>query len=373
MKSTLKATQRVAPTRRQAALLTLSGLALATTSTAASAAASDIRTVSAAQRAADQQTLLNLINEFRAQNGVGQVRHSAAIAAVMEAEAIRQFKAGYFSHGSEFYGNPMVKGNHFASEVIALSYNDRLSELMNFWKNSAPHRRELLSPQANVVAIGMCYGHGSSLPWRVLANVGIYGFAAGMGPNDYTSTITAQGNPQGAGSSPVTGAIDSRLLGHYQAQGGNAAYGQPQGAAFSSIGGAVIQNFERHRTIYWTPAHGSQTVYWPGAIGNRFAAQGFEFGSWGYPMNSEYAFAGGARQDFVKAGQICSVYWSAATGARVINGRGAIAARWFKLGGPAALGFPATDETRGADGVVRVTFSGGTTINWTFWRGTWES
>ena len=61
------------------------------------------------------------------------------------------------------------------------------------------------------------------------------------------------------------------------------------------------------------------------------------------------------------------------TGARVIIETGAISARWYALGGPAVLGFPVTDEIRWVDGVTRVTFSSGTTINWTQARGTWVS
>ena len=76
-------------------------------------------------------------------------------------------------------------------------------------------------------------------------------------------------------------------------------------------------------------------------------------------------------EDFVKGGRINSVYWTPSTGARVINESGAISARWYSLGGPPALGFPTTDETMGSDGVIRVSFSGGTTINWTATRGTW--
>ena len=147
MKSLLETTRAVQPTRRQAAVLALTGLAATTAITAATAAASDIRTVSAAQRAADQQTLLNLINAYRAQNGLGAVKHSATVASVMEGEAIRQFKAGAFSHGTEFLYNSKVQGYSFVREVIALSYNDDLNQLMNFWKSSAPHRAAILAPR----------------------------------------------------------------------------------------------------------------------------------------------------------------------------------------------------------------------------------
>lgn len=361
------------PTRRQVAALTLSGLAVAGAVTAATAAPSDMRSVSAAQRAADQQRLLDLINAFRAQNGLRAVRHSATVATVMQAEAERQVRAGYFSHGTEFIYNPKVQGYSFVREVIALSYNDDLNVLLNFWKGSPAHRAAVLAPQANVMGIGLAYGHGTSLPWRVLGNVGIYEYQAGRGPNDYVSNITANLGAQSGDSREVpaftlTGAIGN----HYYARGGANFFGQPTGNEFGSINGGAIQNFSNSRTIYWTPQQGAHTVYWSGAIGGRFAGAGFEHG-WGYPMNSEYSFWGSVRQDFVKGGRVNSVYWTPSTGARVINESGAISARWYSLGGPPALGFPTTDETMGSDGVIRVTFSGGTTINWTAARGTWVS
>ena len=368
MKSFLETARAVQPTRRQAAVLALTGLAATTAITAATAAASDIRTVTAAQRAADQQTLLNLINAYRAQNGLGAVKHSATVASVMEGEAIRQFKAGAYSHGTEFLYNSKVQGYSFVREVIALSYNDDLNQLLNFWKSSAPHRAAILAPQANVIGIGFCYGHGTSLPWRVLGNVGIYRYEAGKGPNDYVSTITFSNRP----SEVSTYALNDKLADHYNARGGVDFFGLPTGNPFSSVDGGIIQNFAKGRTIYWTTSTGAHDVFWGGAIGGRYAGSDFER-NWGYPMNSEYEFLGSMRQDFIKNGVIMSLYWTPSTGARAIIETGAISAHWYALGGPAAIGFPVTDEVRWIDGITRVTFSSGTTINWTEARGTWVS
>lgn len=372
MKNLRQTARAVQPTRRQAALLAFTGLAATTAFTAATAAASDIRTVSPAQRAADQQTLLNLINAYRAQNGLGAVKHSATVASVMEGEAIRQFKAGAFSHGTEFLYNSKVQGYSFVREVIALSYNDNLNELLNFWKSSPPHRAAVLAPQANVIGIGFCYGHGKSLPWRVLGNVGIYRYEAGKGPNDYVSTIPTINTLSGAVAEVNAYPISDKLADYYQAKGGVGTFGLPAGAPFSSVRGGVVQNFTKSQTLYWSPETGTHSVYWGGAIGSRYAASDFER-NWGYPVSSEYEFMGSVRQDFAKDGFITSVYWTPSTGARVINETGAISGHWYALGGPATLGFPVTDEVRWLDGVVRVTFSSGTTINWAEARGVWVS
>ncbi|MDY6051024.1 MAG: CAP domain-containing protein [Rothia sp. (in: high G+C Gram-positive bacteria)] len=372
MKNLLGATRAIQPTRRQAAVLSLTGLVTATVATAATAAASDIRTVSAAQRAADQQTLLNLINAYRAQNGLGAVKHSATVASVMEVEAIRQFKAGNYSHGTEFLYNAKVQGYSFVREVIALSYNDDLNQLLNFWKSSPPHRAAILAPQANVIGIGFCYGHGKSLPWRVLGNVGIYRYEAGKGPNDYVSSTTAVNTLSNTTNEVPAYAISDKVANYYHSRGGAETFGLPAGAPFSSINGGVIQNFAKAHTLYWSPETGAHSVYWGGAIGGRYAGSDFER-TWGYPASSEYEFWGCVRQDFLKDGYTTSVYWTPSTGARVINEYGAISGRWYAMGGPAALGFPVTDETTWIDGVTRVTFENGATINWTAERGTWVS
>lgn len=359
------------PTRRQVAALTLSGLAVAGTATAAIAASSDLRSVSATQRATDQQRLLDLINVFRAQNGLRAVRHSATVATVMQAEAERQVRAGYFSHGTEFIYNPSVQGYSFVREVIALSYNDDLNVLINFWKGSPAHRAAVLAPQANVMGIGLAYGHGTSLPWRVLGNVGIYEYQAGRGPNDYVSNITADLGTQSDGSKEVPAfALTGAIGNHYYARGGANFFGQPTGNEFRGADGGVIQHFSYRRSIYWSADQGAHTIFWGGSIGRRFAGANYENGL-GYPMNSEYMFWSAVRQDFMKGGRINSVYWTPSTGARVINESGAISARWYSLGGPPALGFPTTDETMGSDGVIRVSFSKGVTINWSADRGVW--
>lgn len=361
MKTILESARAVQPTRRQAAALTLSGLAVAaTTATAAHSAASDLRSVSAAQRAADQQTLLNLINAYRAQNGLGAVKHSAIVASVMQPEAERQVRAGYFSHGTEFIYNSKVQGYSFVREVIALSYNDDLAVLLNFWKSSAPHRAAILAPQANVIGIGLAYGHGTSLPWRVLGNVGIYRYEAGKGPNDYVSKITAT-------PAPTTGFIVRDGIGtYYNANGGAATFGAPTSNEFAGSDRAgAVQNFANGKTIYWTNAAGAKTVTWGTAIGQKFAASGFE-GGLGYPVTEQIGglAGGGAYQMFRKDGTTHTVLWSPASGgAYAIKEGSAISHAWTVRGREAGFGYPTSDEY--SVGIyVRQNFTGGKVLSW---------
>jgi GH25 family lysozyme M1 (1,4-beta-N-acetylmuramidase) len=81
----------------------------------------------------------------------------------------------------------------------------------------------------------------------------------------------------------------------------------------------------------------------------------------GKPTDSPHPVPGGEAQDFTGG----SIYWSARTGAHVVQG--AILAHYLALGGPGGfLGFPVTDETATPDGVGRFNhFAHDGSIYWT--------
>ena len=92
------------------------------------------------------------------------------------------------------------------------------------------------------------------------------------------------------------------------------------------------------------------------AIASRYAAMGGAASSLGSPSGVEYDVAGGRARNFTGG----RLYWSAATGARAV--RGSILAKYIASGGPAALGFPATDE--GAVGGGRASYFTRSRIYW---------
>ena len=91
-----------------------------------------------------------------------------------------------------------------------------------------------------------------------------------------------------------------------------------------------MRTYERGN-IYWSAATGAHIVW--GAILVKYSALGGP-GALGFPTTDEVGVAGGARSTFTRG----SVFWSAATGARMVWG--AILARYDALGGPGWLGFP---------------------------------
>lgn len=331
-------------------------------SSAANAAASDLTTVSAARRVADTQKLLGLINAYRAQNGLGSLSHSATIASVMEGEARRQFIAGAVSHSTTFLTSPKVQGYSFAREIISLSWQGRLEDLMSFWKSSPAHNAALLAPEANVCGIGFAYGNGGILPWRVLGNVAIYRYEAGRGPNDYQSLVTTSSSSVREIPNIVGG-----ILARYNQDGGAGFYGDPLHAERPIADGGMYQGFSKNgvrRTIYWHPATGAHHVFERGGIANYWRANGSENG-FGYPMMNEQGglVGGGAFQRFRKGNSIHKVLWHPVYGTNMVYENGAIGHEWARRGYENGLGYPLTREY--VSGVeMHQRFSNGYTIAW---------
>lgn len=352
---------QLAPSRRQLGFASLAGLGTLSVGAAAHASASNIRTVSAEYRAADQQRLLDLVNAFRAQNGLGALRHSATVATVMEGEARRQFNENAFSHSSQFLNDSRVQGYTFAREVIALTYNDDINELLSFWKSSPAHRAAVLAPEADTCGIGLCYGNGVGLPWRILGNMAIYRYGNG-GPSDIRSSVSEA--TASTASFSVKGGIGAR----YYADGGADRYGEPvMNEKGGLIYGGYYQIFERSDASFkmmWVSDFGAQPVYQEGAIGRFWMSQGHENGL-GYPVCAEQGglVNGGAYQIFQKGSARYSVLWSPTTGVNAVKDRGAIGAMWHANGAENTYGYPTTGEYK--DGIyVRQNFSNNTVISW---------
>jgi uncharacterized protein with LGFP repeats len=114
---------------------------------------------------------------------------------------------------------------------------------------------------------------------------------------------------------------------------GSQACGLPDGGCYQTFQGGAI---------YWTPDLGAVAVR--GAIAKKWAAQQWEHGPLGYPTRNEVCgLVGGGCFQVYEGG---SVYWSKATGARIVSGK--VLAKWAATRwetGP--LGYPTGDTTCG--------------------------
>lgn len=149
---------------------------------------------------------------------------------------------------------------------------------------------------------------------------------------------------------------------YYWGKGDVEAYGNATDHPFFSINNGIVQNFEKS-SIYWTAKSGAHAVKWNTGIGNYYASKDFEHGL-GYPTTDEEEFFGGAVQRFSKS----TAYWSAETGTHSLVNKGGITTKWIEAGDAAEIGFPTNDEKVAEDGSATVTFAKDgkkTTIIWT--------
>jgi uncharacterized protein with LGFP repeats len=129
--------------------------------------------------------------------------------------------------------------------------------------------------------------------------------------------------------------VHGMILGKYLALGGADGFlGLPRTDETPVVGGRA--NEFVGGTIYWGPSTGARVVH--GAIRDKYLALGGTGSFLGLPSSDEVGELHGRRSAFVGG----RVYWSPATGAREV--RGLILERYLKDGGPAAYGFPTTDE-----------------------------
>ena len=188
--------------------------------------------------------------------------------------------------------------------------------------------------------------------WRAKgAQSGVLGYPVGGDeavPGGYRSRF--QGGTlywsQATGARMIRGA----LLERYEAAGGPRVIGFPVADERTTArSGAAVDL--TGGAVYWSPATGARVVR--GDILATYRRWGAEAGALGYPTGDDQAYASGFRTTF----QGGHVYWSAPTGSHVL--RGAILDRYLAHGGAPVLGFPTTDDVAAAGGGARAEVQGG--------------
>ena len=295
----------------------------------AQAAQGDIVQVSAAKRTGDMQRMLTLINQYRASLGLNPVKFSNQLSGIVQEHSNRQVAEERFYHSSSFMTDARAGQWTHTNEIIALSYQDSVDQLVSWWKTSPAHNAALTSPKAQVIGIGLTYADGSlqntGQAWRILSTVNLYGYANGGAPADTSATVN--GTPSGGtGQAPsgntglapsgnttgytLRGAIGSR----YFSDGGSAFFGQPIMNEAPATGGGQYQIFDKagKRTkMIWSPATGAHAIREFGAIGFEWSIRGYERG-YGYPLTSEYQVGNEMRQDFANG---YTITWNMNNGA----------------------------------------------------------
>lgn len=341
----------------------------------ASAATSDIVTVSSATRAADAQKLLDLINTHRKAKGLAPVKYSATVSGIAQGESDRLTRQEVINHTDTFLEDSRAGAWNAAGEIHAVSWQGSVTELMTWWKGSTAHNKVLTDPKMSVIGIGLTYVDGSlagnKQGWKLVGTVTSYGYAAGRAPADARSSVGSApaATPTTAPTTtPITSsgyAVRGGIGNQYRALGGAAVFGEPIAHERGGlVGGGALQSFARSTTFYWSPSTGAWPVRFTGAIGQKFAAAGYERG-YGYPAAQERGglTGGGAYQVFRSGANVHKILWSPRTGAKVVKENSAIGQKWKAAGYERGYGYPATDEYRyGSE--VRQRFSNGYTVHW---------
>ncbi|MBU8827440.1 LGFP repeat-containing protein [Mycolicibacterium goodii] len=161
--------------------------------------------------------------------------------------------------------------------------------------------------------------------------------------------------PAVASATPESDA-DAAINSAWEVSGGDGGPLGPRQGGVYPVGSGFGQNFTGGK-MFFTPDTGAHYVQ--GAILEKYEALGGPADSdLGFPTIDEGAGrAPDSRNSTFSAPDNPVIFWTPATGARVV--RGAINAAWDKLGGSAGvLGVPSDDETYDGD-LVRQTFTGG--------------
>ena len=108
---------------------------------------------------ADEEKLLNLVNEARAKYSLPKLQFDAALRKCAIAKAQDMVDNNYFSHESPVYGSPFDMMKQFnisyktAGENIA--GNSTVENAFTAWMNSDGHRKNILSQNYNYVGFGI--------------------------------------------------------------------------------------------------------------------------------------------------------------------------------------------------------------------------
>lgn len=127
---------------------------------------------------AEEQTMLRLINEYRAQSGLSQLAASIALTNAAEWMSNDMAANNRFNHVDSLGRDPFAR-------IAAFGYNHRTTEgeniaagsgsavnIFNAWKNSPEHNAVMLNPSFNVIGVARAYNSGAYYGWYWTADFG---------------------------------------------------------------------------------------------------------------------------------------------------------------------------------------------------------
>ena len=107
----------------------------------------------------DEQEILNLINEYRKQNGLNELKPANRLQEVANLKAEDLVENTYFSHISPNLGNPfeMLKSNNIQYTIAGenLAGNINSNKAVEAWINSPTHKANILEEEFKYTGISV--------------------------------------------------------------------------------------------------------------------------------------------------------------------------------------------------------------------------
>ncbi|MGH9842871.1 MAG: CAP domain-containing protein [Blastocatellia bacterium] len=132
--------------------------------------------------------MLKLINDYRAQNGLGRLSVSIALTRSGDWMSTDMSTRNYFGHNDSLGRDPFVRMTAFGynypttkGENLAAGYGDA-ARTFNQWKNSPSHNAAMLDGRFKVLGVSRIYGAASQYKWYWTTDLGGYVDALIDGP-----------------------------------------------------------------------------------------------------------------------------------------------------------------------------------------------
>ena len=125
----------------------------------------------------EQALFLTLINNYRAQNGLGALQVSPALQQAAQWMSTDMAAKNYFSHTDSLGRDPFQRMAAFnyryspAGENLAAG-NSGAQATFTQWQSSPGHNQNMLNPGYRAIGIGRAYNAGSSYRWYWTTNFG---------------------------------------------------------------------------------------------------------------------------------------------------------------------------------------------------------
>jgi uncharacterized protein YkwD len=180
---------------------------------------------------AEELAFLTLVNNYRAENGLGALSLSPALSAAAKAHSQDMAAKNYFEHEG-------LDGSTFSQRIIAAGYtgnptaenifagDQTAAGAFESWKNSPPHNANMLSPNSLAIGIGRAFDAGSECGWYWTTTFGDTADAACGGPNP-DGQANGQDDQTGTGGN---GGADTQPGTNTNGTGDNGANTQPGNA-----------------------------------------------------------------------------------------------------------------------------------------------